>query len=220
MDISKAKCPECGKPMTPVVCLCGRCNVRIEGEFEVSPLARLSSDEQALAIAFIRSYGSIKSLQEALGVSYPTARNRLEALVSQLDRAMAPPGSGVENTGQTMGDSLRRSLEPLKDIGKKLRRDLEPLKDVRRHIRDHVHRHVKGHVRKHAGADTEDSENAVLGTEQNVRRAAEDVRRTEQDVRRTKEDVLRAEEEVRRAAEVLGRLEAGEIDVKQALEEL
>jgi len=185
MDISKAKCPECGKPMTPVVCLCGRCNVRIEGEFEVSPLARLSSDDQALAIAFIRSYGSIKSLQEALGVSYPTARNRLEALVAQLDKAMSPPNSAGRNLGDSFGDHLRRSLEPLKDIKAHVDAELAPLKDLGKHIRDHVHRHVKTRVKKHIKVNVNDQA-----------------------------------ERAREAEEVLRKLEAGEIDVRQALEEL
>ncbi len=167
MDISNAKCPECGKPMTPVVCLCGRCNVRLEGEFDVSPLARLSSQDQAMAIAFIRSYGSIKSLQESLGVSYPTARNRLEGLVEQLDKAMAPPNSTDDDSWSSIGGEIRRKLEPLKDLGK--------------HIREGVRKRVRTHVKKHVKAQAERA--------------------------REVDDVLR-------------KLEAGEIDVKQALEEL
>jgi len=181
MDISNAKCPECGKPMTPVVCLCGRCNVRLEGSFEVSPLARLSSEDQALAIAFIRSYGSIKALQESLGVSYPTARNRLEALVAQLDKAMAPPKPNGEVPLDSMADQLRRGLEPLKDMHRRMREGLEPLRDMQKRIREQVQTHVRKHVRV---------------------------------------DLAEQAERAREVNEVLRRLEAGEIDVKQALGEL
>jgi hypothetical protein len=213
MDISNAKCPECGKPMMPVVCLCGRCNVRLEGEFEVSALARLSSEDQALAMAFIRSFGSIKSLQESLGVSYPTARNRLEALVAQLDKAMAPPNPEGENPEDAaahgrhqgldslkdMGRQMREGFEPLKDMGRRMREGLEPLRDMRRqmreglrplkHMKKDIRRHVRTHIRGHAPgrADVNPAE---------------------------------LEEKARRASEVLRKLEAGEIDVKQALEEL
>jgi len=171
MDISNAKCPECGKPMTPVVCLCGRCNVRLEGEFEVSPLARLSSEDQALAIAFIRSFGSIKALQESLGVSYPTARNRLEALVAQLDKAMAPPQPADGQTAESIGDHIRRGLEPLREMQKRMR------EQVQSHIRTHVRKHIRLNIEGQA-------------------------------------------EKAEAVNEVLRKLEAGEINVKQALEEL
>ena len=91
MDISKARCPECRKPMIPVACFCDSCGIRLEGEFEVSPLAHLNSEDQALAIAFIRSYGNIRKLQSLLGVSYPTARSRLDRLVERLNRTMTAP---------------------------------------------------------------------------------------------------------------------------------
>ncbi len=213
MDISNAKCPECGNPMMPVVCLCARCNVRLEGEFEVSPLARLSSEDQALAIAFIRSFGSIKSLQESLGVSYPTARNRLEALVAQLDKAMAPPNSEGERPEDAaahglrqgldslkdmhrhmregleplndMGRHMREGLEPLRDMGRRMREGLRPLTRIKEDIRRHVRTHVRGHARK-----------------------------------RVDVDLAEQEEKARQANDILKKLEAGEIDVKQALEEL
>jgi hypothetical protein len=79
--------------MVPVACVCDSCGIRLEGEFEISPLAHLGSEDQALAIAFIRSYGNIKKLQSILGVSYPTARNRLDRLVERLNRAMSAPES-------------------------------------------------------------------------------------------------------------------------------
>lgn len=88
MDIGKIRCPSCGKGMTPVRVHCPDCNVSIEGPFNPSPLSMLSSEDQALAMAFIRSHGSIKQLQDILGVSYPTARARLEKLISALNRTM------------------------------------------------------------------------------------------------------------------------------------
>lgn len=88
MNIGDIKCPSCGKGMTPVKLHCSACRLYLEGNFEMEAVAGLSSDDLALAIAFIRSYGSIKKLQDALGVSYPTARARLEKLVRKLNRSM------------------------------------------------------------------------------------------------------------------------------------
>ncbi len=66
-------------------------------------LAGLSSEDLALGIAFIRSFGSIKKLQEALGVSYPTARARLEKLVDKLNRGMS-----INPSPETTLEKLKR----------------------------------------------------------------------------------------------------------------
>lgn len=89
MNIGDIRCPSCGRNMVPVKLHCRGCDLSLEGHFEMDPLAGLSSEDLALGIAFIRSYGSIKKLQEALGVSYPTARARLEKLVEKLNRGMS-----------------------------------------------------------------------------------------------------------------------------------
>ncbi len=88
MNIGDVKCPSCGRGMTPVKLHCRSCDLYLEGHFDDDPITSLSSEDLALAIAFIRSYGSIKKLQDALGVSYPTARARLERLVGKLNRSM------------------------------------------------------------------------------------------------------------------------------------
>ena len=96
MDIGNAKCPECGRPMTPVACECSNCEIRMEGKFTVSILSQLSPEDQALVIAFIRSFGSIKKIQELLDVSYPTARIRIAELIKRLDSTMEVP-ENMEN---------------------------------------------------------------------------------------------------------------------------
>lgn len=93
MDIGNAKCPDCGKPMTPVTCECRYCHIRMEGKFTVSILSQLSPEDQALVIAFVRSYGSIKKIQELLDVSYPTARARIADLIKRLDSTMEVPNN-------------------------------------------------------------------------------------------------------------------------------
>jgi len=97
MDIGNAKCPECGRPMTPVACECLNCTIRMEGKFTVSILSQLSPEDQALVIAFVRSFGSIKKIQELLDVSYPTARIRIAELIKRLDSTMEVP-ENMENT--------------------------------------------------------------------------------------------------------------------------
>ncbi|MBI9101465.1 MAG: DUF2089 domain-containing protein [Spirochaetales bacterium] len=57
----------------------------IEGNFELPPLARLTPDEQLFAAAFLKTHGSIKQMEKIFGISYPTVKNRLNALGKKLD---------------------------------------------------------------------------------------------------------------------------------------
>mgnify|MGYP000032356275 CR=1 FL=1 len=59
--------------------------IRIEGEFKLPPLARLSSEDQLFIAVFLKAHGSIKQMEKVFGISYPTVKNRLNKIVSQLD---------------------------------------------------------------------------------------------------------------------------------------
>jgi hypothetical protein len=75
--------------------------VAIEGEFELPPLARLRYEDQVFVSEFVRSHGSIKDMEEAFGVSYPTVKNRLNRIVDQLSlvqvATQAPATVGEED---------------------------------------------------------------------------------------------------------------------------
>ena len=85
MDISQANCPDCGQPMHIRRTWCPGCDVSVEGDIEVSPLGRLSLEDQLFVTAFLRHHGSIKKMEGLFDISYPTVKNRLNALVGQLD---------------------------------------------------------------------------------------------------------------------------------------
>lgn len=58
--------------------------VEIRGEFELPPLARLRYEDQVFVSEFMRSHGSIKDMEKAFGVSYPTVKNRLNRIAAQI----------------------------------------------------------------------------------------------------------------------------------------
>lgn len=58
--------------------------VAIEGEFDLPPLARLRYEDQVFVSEFVRSHGSIKDMEKAFGISYPTVKNRLNRIAEQL----------------------------------------------------------------------------------------------------------------------------------------
>ncbi|MBD3236317.1 MAG: DUF2089 family protein [Candidatus Eisenbacteria bacterium] len=96
MDISSSVCPGCGKLMTPVRTRCDDCELTLEGAFEIPPLARLPQRDQLFVIAFLRHHGSIKKMESLFGISYPTVKNRLSAIVAQLDRDFEGPSSHAQ----------------------------------------------------------------------------------------------------------------------------
>jgi hypothetical protein len=58
--------------------------IGIEGEFEVPLLARITHEDQVFVAEFVRCHGSIKHMEKAFGVSYPTIKNRLNRITDQL----------------------------------------------------------------------------------------------------------------------------------------
>ena len=70
---------------------CPNCRVAMEGEFEVPPLAQLKTEDQAFVIAFVRHHGSIKKMEELFDISYPTVKNRLNAIAAALDKSFEAP---------------------------------------------------------------------------------------------------------------------------------
>jgi hypothetical protein len=74
-----------GEPMViERVRLTGK-NIAIEGSFELPQLARLSAEDQIFVVAFLRSHGSIKEMEQVFGVSYPTIKARLNRIASSLE---------------------------------------------------------------------------------------------------------------------------------------
>jgi hypothetical protein len=59
-------------------------DIALRGEFELPPLAGLRFEDQVFVSEFVRCHGSIKYMEKAFGISYPTVKNRLNRIVQQL----------------------------------------------------------------------------------------------------------------------------------------
>jgi hypothetical protein len=94
--------------------------IAIEGAFELPQLARLSAEDQVFVIAFLRSHGSIKEMEQVFGVSYPTIKLRLTRIAGSLEFVEtnpAPPRSEVLERlgrGEITADEAIRSLQGMK----------------------------------------------------------------------------------------------------------
>ena len=72
-------------------------DIAIEGSFDLPPLAQLTMEDQTFITAFVRSHGSIKEMEQQFGISYPTVKNRLNAISRLLEFVeINPPASRNE----------------------------------------------------------------------------------------------------------------------------
>ena len=79
-------------------------DLAIEGQFEPPVLARLSAEDQVFVMAFVHAHGSIKEMERIFGISYPTVKNRLNAIAEQLQFVETVPRSNPQSA--TVLDSL------------------------------------------------------------------------------------------------------------------
>jgi hypothetical protein len=82
--------------------------VAIEGPFSLPPLAQLSAEDQVFVAAFVRCHGSIKQMEQYFGVSYPTIKNRLNKIGSQLSFVEIEQGSETESLPTSRSEVLNR----------------------------------------------------------------------------------------------------------------
>jgi hypothetical protein len=89
-------CPVCEGELAITRLHCRTCGTSLEGEFGVGRFGRLSREQLALLESFLRSRGNLKDLERELGISYPTVRGRVEALLRALGLADGEPPAGDE----------------------------------------------------------------------------------------------------------------------------
>ena len=77
-------CPVCSNELSVTRLHCDSCGTTLEGEFSVGRFGRLSREQLALLESFLRSRGTLRDMERELGISYPTIRGRVEALVRAL----------------------------------------------------------------------------------------------------------------------------------------
>ena len=82
--------------------------VAIEGPFTLPPLAQLSAEDQVFVAAFVRCHGSIKQMEKYFGVSYPTIKNRLNKIGSQLSFVEIEQGSETDSPALSKSEVLDR----------------------------------------------------------------------------------------------------------------
>ena len=104
-------CPVCSGELAVTRLRCRSCGTTLEGDFSVGRFARLDRDQLALLESFLRSRGNLREMERELGISYPTVRSRVEALVRSL--GFGPRTDGDDTTTGEPVPSREEILERL-----------------------------------------------------------------------------------------------------------
>ena len=121
MDVSKAKCPNCERGMSVARLVCSVCDVAMEGRFEISPLARLSTADQLFVTVFVQVNGSLKAMEKVFGISYPTVKNRLASIAAELPRVQGLHASDTTKSDPELLDKLEAGELNVSEVLARLR---------------------------------------------------------------------------------------------------
>ena len=89
-------CPVCNERLALTRLSCPACDTELSGGFATCEFCVLTNEDRDVLRVFLASRGNMKELERHLGVSYPTARARFDALLSKIgiDRPAPAPSSG------------------------------------------------------------------------------------------------------------------------------
>ncbi|HPF31810.1 MAG TPA: DUF2089 family protein [Candidatus Sabulitectum sp.] len=83
------RCPSCSGVLNPVKYVCSQCGTEVSGDFSVCPFCSMDGENRRLLELFLLARGNLKAVQRMLGVSYPTARTRIEEMFNTLEARMS-----------------------------------------------------------------------------------------------------------------------------------
>ncbi|NMB61238.1 MAG: DUF2089 domain-containing protein [Chloroflexi bacterium] len=77
------KCPICNNDLVVTLLHCNNCRTTLQGVFELThtPFSNLSPEQLQFILTFIRCEGKFNRMEEELGLSYPTLRNRFNEIL-------------------------------------------------------------------------------------------------------------------------------------------
>jgi hypothetical protein len=108
-----ATCPVCAGELAVTRLRCGTCGTTLEGEFSVGRFGRLSREQVQVLESFLRSRGNLRDMERELGISYPTVRARVEALVRALGFGPRDEAEGAAAATATAATDATAAAEEL-----------------------------------------------------------------------------------------------------------
>jgi len=122
-----ATCPVCSGELTIARLHCRDCGTALEGEFGVGRFGRLDREQLSLLESFLRSRGNLKEMERELGISYPTVRGRVDALIRSLGLSDGDAVEVDEDFGAGFSDAFDEAPTVGDDLAAQRRAILERL---------------------------------------------------------------------------------------------
>jgi hypothetical protein len=114
MNALPTRCPLCSGEIAVTRIYCRDCDTTFEGRFGGGLFSQLSPEQLKFVETFVRCEGKITRMEDEIGLSYPTIRNRLHEVIRALGYE---PGTGEETNAKSFDEDRQRILEEL-DTGK------------------------------------------------------------------------------------------------------
>ncbi len=77
-------CPICQSNLEVTRLHCTSCDTTLEGRFEMGHFSNLTPEQLNFIFTFVRVEGKLNRMEQELGLSYPTIRNRLHEIIRAL----------------------------------------------------------------------------------------------------------------------------------------
>src|SRR5437588_12070800 len=108
-----ARCPICAEALTVARLECESCGTRLEGSFALGRFHQLGVDQLEFLETFIKARGSFKDVERELGISYPTVRSRLDAVIRALGfPSQAEPDREVDRRKEILRELADGRIAP------------------------------------------------------------------------------------------------------------
>lgn len=108
-----ATCPICAAALEVTRLECAGCGTRLEGSFTLGRFHALAPEHLEFLETFIRARGNVKDVERELGISYPTVRARLDAMIRALGFASgAEPDRTTERRKEILRELADGKIDP------------------------------------------------------------------------------------------------------------
>lgn len=92
-------CPVCGDTLAITRLGCEECGTELSGSFAGCVFCGLGMEDRDVLWVFLASRGNIKEVERHLGVSYPTARARVDSMLERLGIGPLTPPDRPDKRG-------------------------------------------------------------------------------------------------------------------------
>jgi hypothetical protein len=112
MNPTPTVCPSCSQPLEVTELTCAACDLRIGGHFQRGcRFCSLDPEHRRLLDVFLSSRGVLRDMEAALGLSYPTVRSRVDALLVALGYAPTTAEAEAQETLATRRHDILDRLQ-------------------------------------------------------------------------------------------------------------